>query len=615
MTHHPSVLTGGIKCEKERAHHLQSFWEGFRLANSDHKVFSEHGASLSRCLPLMWHGDEGRGKRRGNTVVVSCETPFGVTTSLQKKRCRDDCGCNPPAVTKAKYPRVQRRLTDKQKESLRVQTTTMKGHTLLHHYPLFIVPSSIHHEYPGATIELLKILAEDFRQLFFEGIEAHGRNYTVAIIAAKGDLKWFKKIALERSWENQGVVRNLACCHECGAGVDNVPFEDVVPDVPIWGPTRWTSRPWSINQPAMIRVPFCDAAPEKQYKRDIFHNTKIGIFRDLAGSALCYLVVKNYFGAVGDVSEKLTNAHGAFALYCKTVCKCPALRTFSKSLMMFPRLDCYPFANTKGSDTMLLLSWLAVQSQGFENTVLDQSHLPMLRTIRATCNAATAIFKNLNRHKLWLERTCAMELHANMSRFVVGYVRMASMCLNDQYNGFAIKPKLHLFKHELLELHEALERGDEVIYNCLLHGCEPSEDAMGKVCRLSRRLDSRCIGLRVLSCCLLKSAILNRKFEENRSLWSIFGCLDLVSCWLKKTRVNVIWDELGGWKQVSWSCGDLPMDEYLILFLLMFIFCSYLRGGNNTVIHLDILDFSSTSELPIHSYNNIWNGDNFLKRP
>ena len=79
--------------------------------------------------------------------------------------------------------------------------------------------------------------------------------------------------------------------------------------------------------------------------------------------------------------------------------------------------------------------------------------------------------------------------------------------------------------------------------------------------------------------------------------------------------VNAIWAELGGWKQVSRSCGDLPMDECFIVFSLMFIFLSFFRGEKHTVIHLDlyILDFSPPpSELPIHVSYDIRNGDSFL---
>ena len=520
MTHHPSVLAGGLQSETDRSLHLEAFWEAFRLAHGDHQVFSEHAHSLCNCLPLAWHGDEGRGKRRGNTVVVSIETPFSVMTSLNKKKRRlgeTHCSCDPPAASKARYSHVQKKLSAKHKAALDMQMTTMKGHPLLHHFPLFIVPSAIHHGHPEATTELLKIIAINLRMLFFDGLDIRGKNYTVAIIGAKGDLKWFKKIALERSWENQGVVRNIACCHQCGAGADGIPFEDLTTRVPVWAATRFSSRPWT-TPPVMDPVPYCRAVPEKQYKSDPFHLTKVGIYRDLAGSSLCLLVSKGYYGAQGDVNHKLSNAHGAFTLYCQTFGKSPALRTFSRFLMMYPRLDSYPWANVKGSDCMILLSFLIVQAAGFERAPQDPSHIPWLRTMRLTCQAAKQVFVCLNQHNLWLQPLCAMSLHADISRFVKGYVQLASICLNDSFNGYAIKPKLHLVKHVEIEYDEALQRGDEIIVNWNLWNAESNEDMMGKVCRLSRRLDSRRIGERVLGACLLKSGTLHRRFLQTGRL-------------------------------------------------------------------------------------------------
>ena len=104
MADHPEVLCGGFTSIDDRGLHLQSFWEGFRLAHGDHEVFKEHGDNLGRVIPLVWHGDEGRGKRRGNTAVVSCGTPLSIFTAVNaKKRRLDDCACNPPAQSLRKY--------------------------------------------------------------------------------------------------------------------------------------------------------------------------------------------------------------------------------------------------------------------------------------------------------------------------------------------------------------------------------------------------------------------------------------------------------------------------------------------------------------------------------
>ena len=520
MATDPGVLVGGLKTPAERSLHLRAFWEGFRLANGDHDVFREHGHSLGQTLPLLFHGDEGRGKRRGNTVVAHLEVPLSLYTAVNcKKRRLDACDCVPPPASVRKYSTVNRRLRPEHLEALRHQSTTMKGHSFLHRLLLFIIPSFIHHSHPQVLNELLKILASDLRRLFYEGFDVAGRHYAVALIGCKGDLKWYKKIALERSWENQGSVRNIACCHECGAGVDGCPMEDMS-ETPIWGPTRYTSRPWT-NPPPLLPVPVCRAAPEKVYRRDPFHLCRVGIYRDLAGSCLLWMVVKGYFGNNGDVGEKLDRAHGAFKLYCTTTGKSPALRTFSRSLMMFPRLDAYPWSNTKGSDTTLLLGWLGVQCQGFANAPLDPSHVQVLQLMKSTIKAARGVFQEMNAHRLWQNHSCSLVQHAVMQRFVTGYMLLASHCLNDRFNGFAVKPKLHLFKHQVLEVHEALSRGDEVLLNWMIYNCEASEDLVGRVCRLSRRLDSRRIGERVLQCYLLKADILHRRFKRINKIWGL----------------------------------------------------------------------------------------------
>ena len=88
LLEYPALLVGGVQNQQERSEHLQAFWDGFKLHHGDHRVFSEHPGSLQSVVPLAWHGDEGRGKRRGNTVVVSIETCLGINTVLQQKKRR-----------------------------------------------------------------------------------------------------------------------------------------------------------------------------------------------------------------------------------------------------------------------------------------------------------------------------------------------------------------------------------------------------------------------------------------------------------------------------------------------------------------------------------------------
>lgn len=253
-------------------------------------------------------------------------------------------------------------------------------------------------------------------------------------------------------------MRDIACCHECMAGSVGLPFEDVTSDVPAWAASRFSVRPWT-DAPCVLEIPFCRTAPEKHFKKDIFHLCKVGIYRDVVGSIIHFLVSYNYFGNRGDYDSKLATAHMGFILYCRTMGRTPALRSFTRRLFMLPRLDSYPWTNTKGSDTMLILAWLQVQLRGFELSPLDASHVRNLQIMRQTCKSAINVFRHLNKHNLWHSRNCSM----------IFYI-------------------------------------------------EPNEDFIGKTCRLSRRLDSRKIGERVLGCCMLKAGILYARFRKTNKI-------------------------------------------------------------------------------------------------
>ena len=525
MENHPEVMVGGLGSDYERAQNLRTFWHCHKLHSGDHEVFAEYctgdgGGGLDNIIPIAWHGDEGRGKRRGNTVCVSMEAVIGVETVLRKKRKSTPTAgctsCQPPDVFNRKYSTVSTSLDADMLANVHDQWTTMKGHSFLQHFALFIIPSWVHHAHPEVLQKMLGLIAADFRRLFYEGVTVRGRTFCAAVTAAKGDLKWFCKIALERSFQNQGVVRDLPCCHECQAGAPGLAWEDMT-EQPIWSATRYTQRPWA-NAPPMLPVPFCRLAPEKMYKRDPFHLAKVGIYRDLAGSCICWLVEKGYYGMVGDFPTKLDACHSVFKLFCTTTSRTAALRSFSRALFMYPRRSAYPWVNCKGSDTMHLLSFITVQCAGFELAPVAPAHLQTLKLMGETCRAAIGYFRVLNKHGLHLKKPCAMVMHAELTRFITGYSLLASGSLNDVFNGWGVKPKLHLMKHSNLEDHENLLRGHEFHHNPNAVNCEQCEDYIGRVCRLSRRLDSRRIGERVLQCVMLKSDLLWKRFKRDNGL-------------------------------------------------------------------------------------------------
>ena len=510
MENHPDIVVGGATTQQERSVHLEAFWQSFQLHQPNHKVFEEHKHNLQSVLPVLWHGDEGRGKRRSNTVVVALETPIGIHTTLRARKRSWTCDCKPPQSMKLKYNRVKKTIPQHLKHALMKQRTNMTGHSFLQHWTLFVIPGASHHQYPGLLQAMMKLMADEFKALFYDGISIGQRNYCVAVCGHKGDLKWFTKVAmLDRSYEHQGRTRNILCCHECMAGQDHVPWEEVNTEMPAWAHTRFAQRPWSTAPPLAI-VPFTPF-PEEQLKRDPFHTCKMGVFRDHTASTIAYLIHEGFFGTDGDFDTKLKRAHGAFMLYCRATSQSPALRSFTRALFMYKNFRLYPYSNVKGSDNTLILKWLCVQIAGFLNDDSLSPDVTTLNLMKDTCHAALGIFHVMNNHGVALDRPCAITLYCETVRCINGFAALASRSMNQWYNLWGLKPKLHMLKHSAVELHEALQRGDEVLLNWSVYNCEQNEDVVGRVSRLSRRMDTRTLCRRVLQSTLLKGCLLHRR--------------------------------------------------------------------------------------------------------
>ena len=521
MQHHPSVVVGGVSEHQERAQHLKAFWHAYQQWHPEHPVFREHGSDLSRVLPICWHGDEGRGKKRNQTVVISIESCIGIYTSwnlkIGKQTCTD-CGCS--KKVQDGFPKRDASSTPPWMKSLiEAQQTNMKGHSFLQHFPVYILPGSMYKEHKNLMHACLDQLGVDLKRGFYEGIEIPNQGFFfMACVGAKGDLKWFaRSFALTRSFEHLGRKKNLEMCHECEGGTDGLPWEDVTSDDPCWSHTSFSSRPWSQPAPQVSQVPYDLQRPEKQIKRDAFHLCKVGIYRDFLACSILLLVKLAYFGSNGTVDDKLERAWGSFSLWCKTLGKTPGARSFNKRFFNAPNWSTYAYLNSKGSDTMLIMKWMKVLCVACKNDLSDQSHLELLDLIYWTATSGCNFFDIMNSHGLFLTFRCATALWKEVSAFIRGYAMLAHKSFHDlDFSGFSMKPKLHLLRHEELELFQKLSQRDcHYIPNPIMFANESNEDFIGRCCRLSRRCDTRLLCQRVIQSVFLKGDMLHRKWLKN----------------------------------------------------------------------------------------------------
>ena len=402
----PELLFGGsdtISGQKS----LRAYWLAYKQTHGQHEVFTHHPNSLGTCLPVALHGDEGRGVRKGNTCIMTLESVLGLDTAWnihKQEHYGACCSCKSGALDLNQSAKTHGRSAS----LANFQETNLKHHCFLSKFVLCLLPNDLYKDGSDLVMLLLQEICAQLRQLFFEGIYCLGRVWTLVVVGFKGDLAWFAKVGrLSRCYNRLSEVSCM--CHECHAGTIEEPFEDMQEE-PTFARSLYASRPRE-SAPVFNRLPFEKAAPERILRRDLFHNTKVGVWRDFVGSAimlLCHLGIFHQDAGPGVSNARkvlLQRAHGHFRLYCLGAGKKPALRSFTKDFLNAKKVKAFPWINAKGSDASILVQWLCVATLGFMNT--HPQHAEILKKLRDTAYAAKNFLAGLYRHGLWLERGCA----------------------------------------------------------------------------------------------------------------------------------------------------------------------------------------------------------------
>ena len=381
IEHHCEVVFG-TTCDPSDS--LTAFWKGYQLYHNEHEVFLRHD-DLSCCIPVLLHGDEGKGKRRSNTTVVGFQAVLGMMKP--NPVCRT---CSPSNLKPAKKT---------VSGNLAKLRSNMKGHSYLQHWPIYVLAGTLGKKYKEVNDDLLRHVAGMFKELYESGIEVSGKKWFPIVIGAKGDLRWHSKTAkLTRGYEHKGRVRDVACCHQCLAGEPGYPPEDLSDTAP-WTSTLFLCRPWDSNDPPLLAdIQFDRNKPEWMYRHDVFHTLRLGSFRDFVGSTVFLWIRWDLFGSDGNIDIKLERAYGSFRLWLRAEGKTASLRSFTKQFFMYKNTSSYPWVNAKGSDVTLMVKWVAVAATGFlsENTCPERNKI--LEIIRSTSRVGIRFFNMLYDH-------------------------------------------------------------------------------------------------------------------------------------------------------------------------------------------------------------------------
>lgn len=90
LNHNPKLILGGHDLSDPAGYESMflNFWETYRREDPQHEVY-QRGFPLERCVPLMVHGDEGRGYFKIPFLVISLQPVI----SFRGPDCQTDAAC------------------------------------------------------------------------------------------------------------------------------------------------------------------------------------------------------------------------------------------------------------------------------------------------------------------------------------------------------------------------------------------------------------------------------------------------------------------------------------------------------------------------------------------
>ena len=497
---------------------MKSFWRYYQGVHPEHAAFSTHSHRLHRVLPLALFGDEGRGPKRGQFLIWTLESLLGVSDAECKCHCKDMLGALPKVdvLTSDDCFRFE---TGEMTQFLRAsnQAANSQHHSYLSRHVLFGMPSFLYKTNPSIEHTHILKMVEDIQALFTSGVSAGSDTvWFGAVLGSKGDFKHQALIGnLERSYHSIGLTAGNMMCSHCEAGADGIQFEKADYD-PKWAQTLHVSRPWTIR-PDLTMFDYDESKPEHLLKFDLFHLWKVGLGRDVAGSAVlvfCRLGLFDIDGESNNIDVRLERAFGNFRLWCIAEKKSPGLRSFTKAFFNAKTQAQSPWSNSKGSDTTLLNQWICWFCRLHVETPTDVSrnHAELLKLLIHTTQASFDMFEILYTHGLWLERPCAKLVFIKLMQMMRGYRSLANMAVAQNRAAWGFKPKYHGLHHVAYDLRVQLLKGCKLCLNPIVWGNEQNEDTIGRVSRLSRIVSTRTITRRVLNRYFLKKRALLKRF-------------------------------------------------------------------------------------------------------
>lgn len=455
---------------------LLEFWKRFRRMRPTHSIFRRRDIDLSRCIPLLIHGDEGRGRKKAPFLCISYYSYIGFGTKEANK--------------------------NRKKEFLRMRLNYSKS-SHLHRLLSAVLPKMVQDDV--ALKDVLNWVTADACNAFFTGVkDSEGNTYTACVLQCCGDWVWLVKAgALARSFYNcekrpRAETSNpKGICHLCTAGQLRQPWECFRGTrKPHWLDTMFTQSGFG-GQPALNAIPYIPGQQEAFYTFDLFHSYHLGLGK--AFVAGCLAMASDYMWA-GSVDARLEQLSQLWLPWCRENRQQAYLNSLTRPVLGWMDRGTYPNGYwSKGATTACLGSffeWWAGQEDLTDDTLMQLA--------LETSKKISKCLRILYRSDVWLSREDAEEVSTLGLEFLQGYGRLATQAFKESRALFPHLPKAHALEHIFyqlrmdLDLHvEGFEQPQHFL-SPLNHSVQISEDYVGRTSRLARRTSAIQVVRRVL---------------------------------------------------------------------------------------------------------------------
>ena len=332
------ILAGLVKPDWDREHAIFGrFWEKFRVMEPQHPVF--HAANLDRMVPGIYHGDEGRGRRRTAFLVLNWHGALGRG--------------------------VQR--ANRGKTGYHKMLVNYHGPTLSNRFLIAALQKEL---YTGANAavwdHLLELLANEAEYLFDTGVSHPDRGcFKFCLIGVAGDWPWLADAAdFQRSFRTVQKHKTRktepkGVCHLCKVGMAGILFEALQVKRPPWFETMFQESPFLCGQredSLWYKVPHEPGMLEGLFSFDLFHTWHLGTAKAFLGSVIACLSEMEDGRSIDARFEALSEK---YMTWCRDNNERPYLLKLTKESVNWGTSSSYPTGGWhKGNLSTVLMKWV-----------------------------------------------------------------------------------------------------------------------------------------------------------------------------------------------------------------------------------------------------------------